>query len=148
MAKKRKARFDSLSTPGVKQDCSNYLVELVFLRRNHGRRLASKFWQQTQYKFKYRREIQACRRFIKKYGEPSVLYVALHNPYITTWTDFAKIEYLMQQRMEILQRRATSKDISPVKPESVKVNIDLRTTRTPTRKKRLLQRLRELNNES
>ena len=65
----RKSKFTSLSTPGTRQDCSNYLVELAFLKSNRGIRLPPKFWQQVKYKFRYRREIQACRKFIKKYGE-------------------------------------------------------------------------------
>lgn len=143
---KRKARFNSLSTPGQKQDCSNYLVELAFLKDNHGIRLPPKFWQLTRYKFRYRREIQACRRFIKKYGEPDVLYVALNN-HITTWTDFARIEFLLQQRAERRQRIAAPKDISPVVVDFSQENIDKRVNvKRRERKKGLFERLGELDN--
>ncbi len=145
--KKRKARFNSLSTPGIKQDCSNYLVELAFLRANHGQKLAPKFWQQTRYKFQYRREIQACRRFIKKYGEPSVLYVALHN-HVTTWTNYGGVEFLLQSRVEKFERIATVKDITLVKTEGLIPSIDLRENRTPAPKKiGLFERLEEISNE-
>jgi len=125
---KRKARFNSLSTPGTKQDCSNYLVELAFLRDNHGLRLPAKFWQQHRYKFRYRREIQACRKFIKKYGEPAVLLIAMAN-HITTWTDYAKVEFLLQQIKERKERLAEPKDMSSVKPEVVEDLEDLRVDR-------------------
>lgn len=145
--KKRKARFNSLSTPGTKQDCSNYLVELAFLRANHGAKLAPKFWQQSRYKFRYRREIQACRKFIKKYGEPSVLYVAMHN-HVTTWTNYGNVEFLLQQRVEKFQRLAEAKDTAPVRRECVIPSIDLREKRTPAHKKKgLFERLEEIRNE-
>lgn len=145
MAKKRKSRFSSLSTPGLKQDCSNYLVELVFLRSNKGTRLPAKFWQEQRYKWRYRNEIQACRKFIKKYGEPAVLSIAMHNQNVTTWTDFAKIEFLLQQIEESRVRRALPKDTSDVIEETVKVEADHRdfTPRGP--KKGLFERLKELN---
>ena len=144
--KKRKARFNSLSTPGVKQDCSNYLVELAFLRANHGTKLPPKFWQHTKYKFQYKREIQACRKFIKKYGEPSVLYIALHN-HITTWTNYGNVEFLLQKRVEKFKRLAATKDTSPVKTEGVVSSIDLRENRPIILKKEgLFERLEELNN--
>jgi len=143
--KKKKAKFDSLSTPGVKQDCSNYLVELVFLRQNYGKRLKPKFWQEVKYKFRYKREIQACRRFIKKYGEPIVLYIAIQHKDLRSWTDFAHIEFLLQQKMESFQRRALPKDATSVQTETVKVTNDLRTFTPSAPKKGLFERLKELS---
>jgi len=144
---KRKARFNSLSTPGTKQDCSNYLVELAFLRDNHGLRLPAKFWQTHRYKFRYRREIQACRKFIKKYGEPAVLLIAMEN-HITTWTDYAKVEFLLQRIKERKERLAELKDTSPVKPEVAEDVDDLRTDRKPAPKPLgLFERLEEFSNE-
>jgi hypothetical protein len=145
MAKKKKARFSSLSTPGLKQDCSNYLVELIFLRSNKGTRLPSKFWQQQRYKWRYRNEIQACRKFIKKFGEPAVLYVAMHHQDIITWRDFAKVEYLLQQLEESKARRALPKDTSQVSKEAVKVKEDFRDFTPPAPRKSLFERLEELN---
>ena len=103
--KKKKARFSSLSTPGLKQDVSNYLTELAFLRSNRQIKLPPKFWQQTKYKFRYRREIQEVRKFIKKYGEARVLSVAISS-YITTWTDYAQIEAALQKIVDIEDLRA------------------------------------------
>ena len=143
--KKRKTRFSSLSTPGTKQDCSNYLVELAFLRANHGTKLTPKFWQAPKYKFRYRREIQACRKFIKKYGEPTVLYIALHN-HITTWTNYGNVEFLLQKRVEKFRRLAQPKDDSPIRTEGVIPSIDLRENRTPAPKKMgLFERLEEIS---
>ena len=144
MAKRKKARFNSLSTPGLKQECSNYLVELAFLKRNKGTRLPSKFWQQQRYKWLYRKEIQACRKFVKKYGEPAVLHIAMNN-HITTWADFAHIEFLLQQVAERSVRLAAPKDTSEVEKESVKVAEDFRDFTAPQPKLGLFDRLKELN---
>ena len=142
--KKRKTKFNSLSTPGVKQDCSNYLVELAFLRANHGNRLAPKFWQQSRYKYKYRNEIQACRKFIKKYGEAFVLYIAMHN-HITTWTSYGNVEFLLQQQADRLDRLAKTKDHSEVKQESIEILEDIRENRIPTPKKKgLFERIEDI----
>jgi len=144
----RKKKFSSLSTPGTKQDASNYLVELAFLRSNHGAPLQPKFWQQSKYKFRYRREIQACRKFIKKYGEPSVIYVAMHN-HIVSWADFAKVEFLLQQRSERAARLKEPKDISPTSVEQRETFADLRTKNfTPKIQKGLFQKLEEIINEN
>ncbi len=144
MVKQKKARFNSLSTPGLRQECSNYLVELAFLKRNRGTRLPSKFWQQQRYKWQYRKEIQACRKFIKKYGEPTVLYVAMNN-HITTWTDFAHLEFLLQRLAERQVRLAAPKDTSEVKRETVKVANDHRDFTPTPRKLGLFDRLKELS---
>ncbi len=144
MAKKKMARFNSLSTPGTKTTCPNYLVELAFLKRNKGNKLPSKFWQLQRYKWAYRREIQACRKFIKKYGEAPVLFVAMNN-HITTWADFARIEYLLQQIDARKARLAEPKDTTAVEYESVKVSEDHRDFVPAPRKKGLFERLKELN---
>jgi len=144
MAKKKMARFNSLSTPGEKTTCPNYLVELAFLKNNKGARLPPKFWQLHRYKWQYSREIQACRKFIKKYGEPAVLYVAMNN-HITTWTDFARVEFLVQKIAERQHRLASPKDVTTVAHESVKVAEDHRDFTPAPRRKGLFERLKELN---
>lgn len=144
MAKKNKARFNSLSTSGHKQDCSNYLVELAFLKRNKGTKLPEKFWQLQRYKWQYRKEIQACRKFIKKYGEAATLSIAMNN-HLTTWTDFAHIEFLLQRVAEQSVRLSAPKDTSSVTTESVKVDKDLRDFTPTPKKKNLFERLKELN---
>lgn len=145
MPKKRKARFNSLSTPNKKVDCSNYLVELVFLRQNRGRRLQPEFWKQQRYKYRFRKEIQACRKFIKKYGEAAVLKITLENTDIVSWADYGKIEFYLQKLLERRQLRALPKDESDVETESVEVEQDLRE-HIPSRRKSLFERLKELNN--
>lgn len=140
---KKKSRFNSLSTPGRRQDCSNYLVELAFLKKNKGKRLPENFWRLQRYKWQYRREIQACRKFIKKYGEPTVLYLALHN-HVTTWTDFQRIEFLLQKLNERNELRALPKDNTAVEPETVKVTEDYRDFTPSPPKKTLFERLKEL----
>ena len=142
---KNKTRFSSLSTPGLKQDCSNYLVELVFLRANKGTRLPAKFWQLQRYKWRYGKEIQACRKFIKKYGEPAILNLAIENQRVTTWTDFAHLEFLLQKVEERRVRVSLPKDSSPVTKETVEVAEDFRDFTPAQSKKSLFDRLKELS---
>ncbi len=143
---KRKSKFNSLSTPGTRQDLSNYLVELAFLRQNQGSKLPPKFWQSVRYKFRYRREIMACRKFIKKHGEPIVLDIALKN-YITSWTDYAKIEFLAQARQEIVTRAKMPKDHTQVSLESEEFGPDLRGQINPVLKKKgLFEKIEEFEN--
>lgn len=144
-AKSKKTRFKSLSTPDLKQDLSSYLTELAFLRQNRGNRLPPKFWRQTKYKARYRKEIMACRKFIKKYGERAVLYIALNN-YIRTWTDFARVEFLLQQQKEAQERRCAPKDHSRVQEESIEVKEDYRDFHPTQPRRGLFERLKELKN--
>lgn len=141
---KRKAKFSSLSTPGIKQDLSNYLVELAFLRTNKGSRMPPKFWRLPRYKFRYMREIKGVRKFIKDYGEPIILDIALKN-YITTWTKYDNLHVLAQRKVAAKERRTAPKDTSPVLQESVDMGNDLRgqINRRP-RKKGLFEKLEEL----
>lgn len=144
---KRKSKFNSLSTPGARQDLSNYLVELAFLRSNNGIKLPPKFWRLTKYKFRYMREIKGCRKFIKLYGEEVALHVAQNN-YITTWTNYANLEVLFQKRMESFQRKMLPKDTTPVKPQSIYKGEDLRDFSISYRnKKGLFEKLEEIEND-
>jgi len=142
---KRKAKFNSLSTPGQRQDLSNYLVELAFLRTNHGIKLPQHFWRQTRYKFRYTREIRGCRKFIKNYGEAAVLFVASNN-YITTWTDYAKLEVLLQKFDERLTRIRNPKDTTSVTGETYFKGEDLRQIKKPKLNKGLFEKLKEIKN--
>lgn len=125
MSRKRKAKFNSLSTPNLKIDLSNYLVELAFLRSNRGIRLPAYYWRETKYKFRFKREIQAVRKFIKKYGESAVLKVSINN-YIDSYTDYAKIEFLLQKIQEHKELLLKPKDISSVSKDFLPPKIDLR----------------------
>lgn len=143
---KRKQKFNSLSTPGIRQDLSNYLVELAFLRSNHGNRMPQKFWRNPKYKFRYMREIKGVRKFIKDYGEPVVLHIALNN-YITTWAKYDNLHVLAQKRVASLERSRAVKDLTPVISESRSLGSDLRgqIVRRP-RKKGLFEKIEELEN--
>lgn len=145
--KKKKARFNSLSTPGARQDVSNYLTELAFFRSNRQIKLPPKFWQQTKYKFRYRREIQAVRKFIKKYGEGRVLSVAISN-YIMTWTNYGSIEAKLQKIKEHEELRTSPKDFTPPTKEVFKSGPDLRAKhgimKITKGNKGLFQKLKEL----
>lgn len=142
---KRKSKFTSISTPGHKHDCSNHLVELAFLRQNKGKKLPEFFWREQRYKWRYRKEIQACRKFIKKYGEPLVLWAAINDLRITSWQDFAHVEFILQKLEEKRTLRALPKDLTPVAPETVKVSEDYRDFEPAKSKLGLFDRLKELN---
>ena len=109
MPRKSCPKFSSLSTPGLKQDLPTFLVELAFLRQNHGVRLTEYFWRQTQYKWRFGREIQGCRKFIKKYGDVATLKIAIEN-YIKSWCDYATLEVLFQKLFERAQRLSVEKN--------------------------------------
>ena len=144
--KKKKARFNSLSTPGLKQDLSNYLVELAFLRSNRGIKMPPKFWQNPRHKFRYMREIKGVRKFIKDYGETVVLEIALAE-YITTWTKYDNLHVLAQHRVAAEKRKSLPKDMTPVAPEKEQLGVDLRGQTTPRPRKRgLFEKIEELEN--
>lgn len=144
MGKRRKRKFNSLSTPGLRQDLSNYLVELAFLRSNHGIRMPERFWRLPKYKFRYMREIKGVRKFIKDYGESVVLHIALNN-YITTWAKYDNLHVLAQKRVASLERRASPKDLTPVLKESRELGPDLRgQTKSRPSKKGLFEKIEEL----
>ena len=140
----RKSKFTSLSTPGHKQDCSNYLVELVLLRQNKGKKLPEFFWREQRFKWRYKKEIQACRKFIKKYGEPAVLSAAIDNVDLSSWSDFARVEFILQKIEEGRRLRALPKDSTGVVVETVKVADDYRDFIPPKSKLGLFDRLKEL----
>lgn len=124
MAKKRRARFDSVSTPGHKQDTAQYIVELNMMRKNRGP-LPQYFWRQQRFKWNYSREIKAVKHFTKKYGESKALRIALQYP-LVTWTKYADVEVHFQRLEELEKLRALPKDTSEVKKENEMEAEDLR----------------------
>jgi len=144
--KKNKSKFTSFSTPGHKQDCSNHLVELAFLRQNKGKKLPEFFWREQRYKWRYRKKVQGCRKFIKKYGEGAVLLAAINNLSIATWTDFAHVEFILQKTEERRRLKSLPKDETPVEPETVKVIEDYRDFEPAKPRLGLFDRLKELSN--
>jgi hypothetical protein len=140
--KKRKARFNSLSTPGLRVTLENYLVELAFLRSNYNQKLPEKFWQSTRHKYKYRREIQAVKKFLNKFGETDVLRAAIEHLKIVSWADYGKVEAILQTYAERRELRARPKDLTPVK-KRIKNSVDLRPKDDTVKKpKGLFKRLK------
>ena len=87
----------------------------------------------------------ACRKFIKNYDEATVLFIAKNN-YVTTWTDYAKLEFFFQAHKEKFTRLSSPKDITPIKNQVINKGQDLRSsTKTPC-KKGLFERLEEIEN--
>ena len=108
--------------------------------------MVPKFWRLPKYKFRYMREIKGVRKFIKDYGEPIVLHIALNN-YITSWAKYDILHVLAQKRVASIERSCGVKDLSPVVSEERSLGSDLRgqTVRRP-RKKGLFEKIEELEN--
>lgn len=106
-----------------------------------------RFWRLAKYKFRYMREIKGVRKFIKEYGEPTILHIALNN-YITTWTKYDHIHVLAQKHVESIERRKLPKDTSPVVREDTSRGEDLRgRINRRLRKKGLFEKIEELEND-
>jgi len=149
VAKKKPAaiKYNSHSTPGHKMDLAAWLVELAMTRMNCGVRLPQRFWTDTRYKFRFGREIQAVRKFMKEFGEKRLLEISLKE-YITTYTDYAQMNVFLQKMREQSERLAYPKDTSEVKPEVTRVEgPDLRDSRPVIKKKLgLFDRIQEIQN--
>lgn len=146
--KKSAAKFNSHSTPGHQMELSAWLVELAMTRQNQGVKLPERFWTDSRWKFRFGREIQAVRKFIKEFSEPAILKISLKN-YITTYTDYAQMQFLLQKIKESVARLALPKDTSDVAPESIPEGPDLRDYKIDIKKKKgLFERLEEIKNGS
>lgn len=91
------------------------------------------------------REIKACNKFIKKYGEAAILNIVQNN-YIKTFTDYGKMEFFLQQYAESIARKAAPKDSTSVKELSSYKGEDLRNYQPSNRKKTLFEKLEEIEN--
>lgn len=61
--------FDSPTTPGLKIDFKNYLIELVCI--NCDKRIGTRFWKSNEYwSSKYKREIKGVHNLIKCFDAP------------------------------------------------------------------------------
>lgn len=143
----------SLSTPGEKVALTTWLIELVMTRRNKGRPLPPKFWNELKYRGQFRREIMALNKGIKEYGQTAVIR-ATYNNFLDTFTDYQQFTYLLQMEMERLKRLANPKDLTEVvMQEPTILPKDLRPeyfVSLPARqqgKKSLFDRLKELEGE-
>ena len=127
-------------------DLAAWLVELAMTRFNQGIRLPARFWTDTRYKFKFGREIQAVRKFMKEFGEKRLLEISLKE-YISTYTDYAQMNVYLQKMREQTARLAYPKDISEVKPEGKVEGPDLRELRPVIKKKLgLFDKIQEIQN--
>lgn len=87
----------------------------------------------------------ACRKFIKKYDEATILFIAQNN-YITSWTDYANLEVLLQKYKEKSNRRLLPKDHTLVEDELNTKGVDLRDYISLSCKKGLFEKLEEIEN--
>lgn len=148
MAKKKLARFESLSTPDLTQPLADYLVELAFLRRNKGRRLPPRFWRKHKYKFSFIKQMKAINKYIREYGEAIVLCAAMNN-HIDNWNAHKRITYILQYYQECVNNRRSPKDLSEVQPDSVGgPTRDLRKSIPRRKQNGLFNKIKEFENES
>lgn len=120
----------------------SWIAELVMLRA--GGRLPPYFWRDTKWKWKYTHEVKAASKFIKAYGESTVVKIVIANKKLTTLTSYGELEYLLQNEADRLRRLALPKDTSPLRDEVCVKGEDLRTPRPFVRKLTLLEKLDEL----
>lgn len=142
MPKKIKS-VQSMTTPGHMMQLRSWLAELAMVRSTNGR-LPEFFWRDTRWKWRYANEVKAVSKFLKKYGEDVVVKVVCGNKTIKSFTDYAELEFLLQKEAEVKQRLASPKDTTPVKNEERRDTIDLREPRSVVSKKKLFERLAEL----
>ena len=69
MKKNYPKTLSSPTTPGIKVDLPNYLVETILKKQSEKRkkRLNPKFWQEDEWKKIYSYELQACKNLLKTY---------------------------------------------------------------------------------
>lgn len=139
-------KVKSATTPNHKMQLRSWLAELVMLRSNRGRPLPPYFWRDNRWKWAYTREVKAVSKFIKSYGENIVVSVAC-NKKIHTFTDYANLEFHLQNEQASVERLARPKDLGEVMNEDAGVVEDLREPRSFAIKKTLFERLAELEDE-
>lgn len=134
----------STTTPGHNMQLRSWLAELVMLRANKGP-LKPYFWRDVRWKWRYTNEVKAVSKYIKTYGEAVVVAVAADSK-VNTFTDYARLEFLLQNEAAKYTRLPSIKDSSPV-VDIVKITgVDLREQRNIKRKKSLFEKLSELEN--
>ncbi len=140
----RKNKIQSLTTPGHKMLARSWISELVMWRANFGH-LPPYFWRQTKWKWRYTNEVKAASKFIKKYGESTVVKIVCANKKLQTLASYGELEFLLQAEQDRLKRLATPKDNTPV-IDKVRAPIeDLRGPRSINTKKGLFEKLDGLN---
>jgi hypothetical protein len=134
-------KVSSISTPGKRVGIETRLIEIAITRRQRGQVPPPDFWKLNKYKWVFRKEIQAVKKFIKKYGAAAVIEVVSKN-YLTSFTDYASMEFLLQAIEERQKRLNLPKDISNVKNFHKENKKDLRGSgRRGTKKTGLFEKL-------
>lgn len=134
----------SRTTPGHYMQLRSWLAELLCIRQFG--RLPPWFWRDVRYKFRYSNEIKSITKFLKVYGEPTVVTAILDNREITTLADYGKAEVFLQREQNIRNKRALAKDTSlPIKKDNAATE-DLRDSKPQTHKLSLFEKLDRIKN--
>ena len=136
------SKYSSRTTPGHKMNSRTWLAELLVLRSNDFM-LPENFWKTPKYKWHFANEIKSISKFIKAYGEKLVSHLIL-NTTITTFTDYAFVEFLIQNELAKAARLDSPKDTSELNSEDISPIKDLRESRKNFHKQGLFLRLKEL----
>jgi len=137
-----KIKVLSQTTDGHKMQLRSYIAELMLIRQYGVGSLRPYFWRHKFWKGLYTREVRAVSKFLKTYGPQAVVEV-VNNIKITSFTDYAQLEFFLQKEAARIQRLAAPKDTSKTKNEAYEVE-DLREPRFFIKKKGLFDKLDEL----
>ena len=137
-----KIKVQSQTTDGHKMLLRSYIAELMLIRQYGISSLRPYFWRHKFWKGLYTKEVRAISKFLKSYGNKAVVEVA-NNVHITTFTNYAELEFFLQKEAANGKRLATLKDTSKTKIEEHRVE-DLREPRFFIKKKGLFEKLNEL----
>jgi hypothetical protein len=137
----KKIKVLSETTSGHKMQLRSYLAELMLIRQYGLSSLSPYFWRHKFWRGLYTKEVRAISKFLKSYGPRAVVEVA-SNPFITTFTNYAELEFFLQKESAKDYRLAQPKDTSIIKNETDEVQ-DLREPRFFVKKKGLFEKLNE-----
>lgn len=141
----KKIKVSSQTTAGHKMQLRSYIAELMLIRQYGIKSLSPYFWRHKYWKGLYTKEVRAVSKFLKSYGAKAVVAVA-SNIKITTFTDYAELEFFIQREATGLARLSKLKDTSEIKNETYEVK-DLREPRFSIRKKGLFEKLNEFEKD-
>lgn len=137
----KKIKVLSQTTHGHQMQLRSYLAELMLIRQYGLTSLQPYFWRHKFWRGLYTREVRAISKFLKSYGERAVVEVASKTS-ISTFTNYAELEFFLQKESARDKRLAQPKDTSEIKDETDEVH-DLRGPRFSIRKKGLFEKLDE-----
>jgi len=130
----------SRTTPNHKMQVRSWLAELVMLRSLGS--LPAFFWRDRRWKGKHTSEVRAVSKFIKSSNESTLIKIA-ENRDVVTWTDYAFVQFLLQQELDKMRRFMLPKDRTPVE-EIVTEFEDLREEKFGRKKKSLFEQIDNL----